>query len=284
MHRTHETWERTFVLSLRMETFYNNRDALFTLLICFQFCDKRIRHSSPWNLSMSVFSHRPTVSVEGNNLKNASSSLIFVVNTTLTRSRFVSLPGIGIGHVTSLKNATMKVARLPISRLLGFYGSSLLRTGSLLNYLLGMTCFQCSWNVVLLLPPHSSQGNKEMYIPSHMPELVKPGLHMASFVFWCPVHECSSFCLICTRSLGTIDHEPKLGILLWIWGSSHFWQLCVHNHRSGFHRILHGSPCHLLTFSECLNDCRHACQLLCQQGQKCSFYHLLHFSGPVVRS
>lgn len=161
MHGTHETWERTFVFSLRMETFYNNWDALFTLLICFQFCDKRIRHSSLWNLSMSVFSHRPTVSVEGNNLKNASSSLIFVVNTTLTRSRFVSLPGIGIGHVTSLKNATMKVARLPISRLLGFYGSSLLRTGSLLNYLLGMTSFQCSWNVVLLLPPHSSQGNKE---------------------------------------------------------------------------------------------------------------------------
>lgn len=89
---------------------------------------------------MSVFSHRPTVSVEGNNLKNASSSLIFFVNT-LTRSPFVSLPGIGIGHVTSLKNATMKVARLPISRLLGFYGSSLLRTGSLLNYLLGMTSY-----------------------------------------------------------------------------------------------------------------------------------------------
>lgn len=86
------------------------------------------------------------------------------------------------------------------------------------------------------------------------------------------------------RSLRTIDHEPKLGILLWILGFSHFWQLCVHNHRSGFHRILHGSPCHLLTFSECLNDCRHARQLLCQQGQKCSFYHLLHFSGPVVRS
>lgn len=79
--------------------------------------------------------------MEGNNLKNVFSFFIFVVNTILTRLRFVLFLGIGIGYVISLKNVIMKVVRLLIFRLLGFYGFLLFRIGSLLNYLLGMISF-----------------------------------------------------------------------------------------------------------------------------------------------
>lgn len=89
---------------------------------------------------MSVFSYRLIVFVEGNDLKNVFSFFIFVVNI-LTRLLFVLFLGIGIGYVISLKNVIMKVVRLLIFRLLGFYGFLLFGIGSLLNYLLGMISF-----------------------------------------------------------------------------------------------------------------------------------------------
>lgn len=79
--------------------------------------------------------------MEGNDLKNVFSFFIFVVNMILTRLRFVLFLGIGIGYVISLKNVIMKVVRLLIFRLLGFYGFLLFGIGSLLNYLLGMISF-----------------------------------------------------------------------------------------------------------------------------------------------
>lgn len=59
----------------------------------------------------------------------------------LIRLRFVLFLEIGIGYVISLKNVIMKVVRLLIFRLLGFYGFLLFGIGSLLNYLLGMISF-----------------------------------------------------------------------------------------------------------------------------------------------